>query len=178
MGASGVGKSAVMAELARHGSFAAADGDDFHRPANVAKMAAGIALTDDDRLPWLRAIRDWLRTQERAGVDAVVACSALRRAYRDVLRDGNPNVRFVHLTADRAVIEERLARRTGHYMPASLLASQLETLEPLAADESGFTVVADRPPGALADEILDRLGRNASESREVARPEGFEPPTY
>jgi gluconokinase len=107
----------------------------------------------------LTSIADWIGAREAESVDAVVTCSALRRRYRDTLRAGHPSVTFVHLTAAPALLERRVATRTGHYMPSSLLPSQLETLEPLSADEPGFELVADRPPSTLADEIAERLGR-------------------
>lgn len=158
MGVTGSGKSTVAVPLARRLGAASAEGDSFHSEANVRKMAAGVPLDDDDRRPWLQAIAAWIGAREAESVDAVVTCSALRRRYRDVVRDGHPSVRFVHLAAPRAVLERRLAERTGHYMPASLLPSQLETLEALGPDEPGFEVTADRPPNALADEIAGRFG--------------------
>jgi gluconokinase len=161
MGVTGAGKSSVMALLAQRLGAASAEGDAFHSAANVRKMEAGIPLTDDDRWPWLRSLAAWIGAREEESVDAVVTCSALRRRYRDLLRDGHPSVRFVHLTATPRVLEERLAARTGHYMPPSLLPSQLETLEPLSADEDGFELVADRAPSELAKEIAARLGRQA-----------------
>jgi gluconokinase len=158
MGVTGAGKSSVMAPLAGRLRAVSAEGDTFHSDANVRKMAAGVPLTDGDREPWLKAIADWIAEREAESVDAVVTCSALRRRYRDVLREGHPSVRFVHLRAPRAVLERRLAARTGHYMPASLLPSQLDTLEPLGAEEPGFGVAVDRPPSEIADEIAERLG--------------------
>ena len=158
MGVTGSGKSTVLAPLARRLLAVSAEGDDFHSEANVRRMAAGIPLRDEDRQPWLRAIATWIGAREAESVDAVITCSALRRRYRDVLRDGHPSVRFVHLLAPRAVLEGRLAERTGHYMPASLLPSQLETLEELGPDEPGFEVDADQPPEAVADEIAELLG--------------------
>jgi gluconokinase len=158
MGVTGSGKSSVMAPLARRLRAVSAEGDAFHPDANVRKMAAGMPLTDEDREPWLQAIADWIGAREAESVDAVVTCSALRRRYRDVLRKGHPSVRFVHLRAPRAVLERRLAARTGHYMPASLLPSQLDTLEPLGPEEPGFEVGVDRPPSQIADEIAERLG--------------------
>jgi gluconokinase len=159
MGVTGVGKSSVMAPLAERLRAVAAEGDDFHSAANIRKMRAGIPLDDDDRWPWLRSIAEWIGEREHESVDAVVTCSALRRPYRDVLREGHPSVRVVHLLAPQAIVERRLAARTGHYMPASLLPSQLETLEPLGADEPGFELVTDRAPADLADAIVARLGR-------------------
>jgi gluconokinase len=165
MGVTGAGKSTVMAPLAERLDAVSADGDSFHSAASVQKMRAGVPLDDDDRWPWLRSIAAWIGARERESVDAVVTCSALRRRYRDALRDGHPSVRFVHLIVPTTVLERRVAARTGHFMPSSLLLSQLETLEPLGADEPGFPVVADRTPTELADEIAERLvrasGRNS-----------------
>jgi gluconokinase len=157
MGVTGSGKSTVAAPLARRLGAVEADGDAFHSEANVRKMAAGVPLDDEDRQPWLQAISAWIGAREAESVGAVVTCSALRRRYRDVLRDGHPSVRFVHLAPPRAVLERRLAERTGHYMPASLLPSQLATLEPLGPHEPGFEVTADGPPDEIADEIVERL---------------------
>jgi gluconokinase len=154
MGVSGCGKSTVAAELVTRTGWAFAEGDTFHPAANVAKMSAGHPLTDEDRWPWLHTLADWIGEHERAGQSVVVTCSALRRAYRDVLREGHPSVRFAHITVPEQVLADRLAHRTGHYMPASLLASQLETLEPLQADEPGVTVTSETNPGAVAEHIL------------------------
>lgn len=157
MGVTGSGKSTVAAVLARRLSATSAEGDLFHSEANVRKMAAGVPLDDDDRQPWLRAIAAWIGAREAERVASVVTCSALRRRYRDVLRDGHPSVRFVHLAAPRDVLERRLTKRVGHYMPASLLPSQLDALEALGPDEPGFEVTADATPDAIADEITARL---------------------
>jgi gluconokinase len=159
MGVSGSGKTTVMEALSERLDVVAADGDVFHSAANIAKMRDGIPLTDDDRWPWLRAITRWIGEQERTGRDAIVACSALKRAYRDVLRDGHPSVRFVFLDVPREILEARLKARTGHYMKVSMLRSQLDALEPLAPDEPGFEIAADRPPHVLAEEIVARVGR-------------------
>ena len=131
MGVSGAGKSTVGPPLAAALGVPFADGDAFHPPANVAKMAAGTPLTDEDRWPWLAAIAAWLAGQEAGGV---VACSALRRAYRDRLREACAGVRFVHLAGERSLIGTRLASRAGHFMPASLLESQFATLEDPAGE--------------------------------------------
>jgi gluconokinase len=163
MGVTGSGKSTVMHALAERLRWPSADGDTFHSAANIAKMHAGHPLTDADRRPWLAAIATWIGEQEAAGHDAVVACSALRRAYRDVLRDGHPSVWFAHLAPPRAVAEEHLRARTGHFMPASLLDSQLATLEPLAPDEPGMVITAVATTDAV-DEILRQLGRSAAQS--------------
>jgi gluconokinase len=121
-------------------------------------MASGVPLTDADREPWLRSIASWIGDRERVGRDGVVACSALRRPYRDLLRDGHPSVIFVQLVAPVAELEDRLGTRTGHFMPASLLPSQLETLEPLEPDEPGFVLEADDDPDTLVDAIIERIG--------------------
>jgi gluconokinase len=150
MGVSGSGKSTVMHALAERVGWPCAEADDFHSPANVQKMRLGHPLTDEDRWPWLAAIAGWIGEQEMAGRDAIVTCSALKRAYRDVLRAGHPSVWFAHVAPPRQVLEERLRRRKGHYMPPSLLASQMATLEPLQPDEPGATITA-----AGIDEIVD-----------------------
>jgi gluconokinase len=157
MGVSGVGKTSVAAEIVTRTGWAFVEGDDLHTEANRAKMAAGTPLDDDDRWPWLRRIATWVGDQEAAGRDAVVTCSALKRSYRDVLRAGHPSIRFVHLLAPTELIKNRVDNRRGHYMPPSLLASQVATLEPLAPDEPGFVVEATRSPVEVADEVLQRL---------------------
>ena len=136
MGVSGAGKSTVGAALAQRLGVPFLDTDTLHPPANVAKMAAGEPLSDDDRNPWLERVGDWL-----AGHPAgVVSCSALKREYRDQLRAHCPRVEFLHLDGSAETIGRRLAARSGHFMPAALLRSQLETLEPLGVDEQGVTV--------------------------------------
>ncbi len=152
MGVSGSGKSTVGRGLATAAGLPFAEGDDLHSAENVAKMRAGIPLTDADRAPWLAAVAAWIGRHQAAG--GVISCSALRRAYRDRLRDGHPSVRFVCLTAAPDVLAERMAHRPGHYMPPSLLASQLATFEPLEADEPGVTLDAGRP---LADLVAEAL---------------------
>ena len=154
MGVSGCGKSTVAAELVSRTGWAFAEGDDFHPAANVAKMHAGTPLTDDDRWPWLLAVAAWIGEREAAGDNAVVTCSALKRSYRDLLRDGHPSVWFAHISVPVQVIGQRLEHRTGHYMPPSLLGSQLATLEPLQPDEPGVVVEASSSPGDVADAIL------------------------
>ena len=150
MGVSGSGKSTVGAALAQRLRVPFADADDFHPPANIAKMTAGEALNDDDRWPWLDAIGEWL-----AGRDGgVITCSALKRSYRDVLRRHRSDVEFVHLHGDRDVITRRQATRPGHFMPASLLDSQFATLEPLAPDEQGTTIDIDQDIDAIVDRYL------------------------
>jgi gluconokinase len=157
MGVAGSGKSSVMAELHDRLHWPMLEGDELHPPANVRKMAAGTPLTDQDREPWLRRIAGWIGERERDGTSSLVTCSALRRTYRDILRNGHPSVWFVHLDAPRSVLEARMARRTGHFMPASMLASQLATLEPLGRDESGSTIDANASVQAVAEMIVERL---------------------
>ena len=130
-----------------------ADGDDFHPPSNVAKMRSGVALDDDDRWPWLAAIASWIGTQESVARDAIVTCSALKARYRAALGQGHPSIWFVHLVAPREVIASRLARRVGHFMPPSLMASQLDQLEPLRAGEPGVEVTATDSAEATAAAI-------------------------
>ena len=157
MGVSGVGKTSVADEIVTRTGWNFVEGDDLHPETNRAKMAAGTPLDDDDRWPWLRRIADWIGEQEAEGRDAVVTCSALRRSYRDLLRDGHPSVRFVHLQAPAQLIKNRVDNRRGHYMPPSLLASQLATLEPLGPDEPGFGVETTGSPVEVADDVLQRL---------------------
>lgn len=139
MGVSGTGKTTVATALAERLDATFAEGDDFHPQANVDKMRSGTSLTDEDRWPWLRDIAAWTRRAADEQTSTVVTCSALRRAYRDVLREQVPSTVFVHLTAPKEIILERMAQR-DHYMPPSLLHSQLATLEDLQADERGVTL--------------------------------------
>ncbi|MFI9438519.1 gluconokinase [Streptosporangium sp. NPDC052375] len=152
MGVTGSGKTTVGAALAQRLRVPFADADDFHSEANVAKMSAGVPLDDDDRLPWLRAIGSWLAGHAAGG--GVVSCSALRRGYRDVLRHSAPAVGFVHLAGDIEVVRRRVSGRPGHFMPASLVASQFETLEPLEPDEHGIVLDLDRPVDELVEAYL------------------------
>jgi gluconokinase len=157
MGVSGSGKTTVAAGLVDRLGWEFAEGDDFHPPENVAKMRAGTPLDDEDRWPWLRTIADWIGDRERAGRSVVVTCSALKRSYRDLLRDGNPSVWFAHVTVDADLLRERLGKRTGHYMPATLLDSQLASLEPLQDDEPGAEVSGGGSPDAVVEELLALL---------------------
>jgi len=157
MGVSGSGKSTVAAGLVDRLGWEFAEGDDFHPPANVAKMRNGVPLDDDDRWPWLRTLAAWIGEHEQAGKSAVVTCSALKRSYRDLLRDGHPSVWFAHVTADAEQIRDRVQRRTGHYMPPSLLDSQLATLEPLQDDEPGASVSGAGQPDEVVDALLATL---------------------
>jgi gluconokinase len=155
MGVSGCGKSSVGIALARLLGVGFTDADDLHPAANVAKMAAGTPLADDDRWPWLELVGQALADAASEGL--VVACSALKRSYRDVIRAAAPGVRFVHLTVPRAVLDDRVGNRPGHFMPASLVSSQLATLEPLADDEPGITVTSEGGVEATADRALAAL---------------------
>jgi gluconokinase len=157
MGVSGVGKSTVARLLAERLGVPLGDADDFHPAANVAKMSAGIPLDDADRRPWLEAIGGWLH--ERAATGGVVAASALKRSHRDILRAACPSVVFVHLTASRDVLADRIGHRTGHFMPASLLDSQLSELEPLGPDEPGVTVDASGDPDQITRTAVELLAR-------------------
>ena len=157
LGVSGSGKSTVAATLVDRLGWEFAEGDDFHPPANVAKMRAGHPLDDDDRWPWLRSLAAWIGAHEKAGRNVVVTCSALKRSYRDLLRDGHPSVWFAHVTVAPELLRERIEHRTGHYMPASLLDSQLATLEPLADDEPGARISGAESPPSVVDEVLAAL---------------------
>ena len=170
MGVSGSGKTTVAKALVETLGWEYAEGDDFHPPANVEKMHSGHALTDEDRWPWLRAIADWIGEHERAGRSTVVTCSALRRVYRDLLRDGHPSVFFAHVQVSRGVLEDRLGHRRGHYMPASLLSSQLATLEPLEPDEPGCTLPGDATVEEVRDEVLAVVGTAESRRAELRDP--------
>ena len=152
MGVSGCGKSTVGRLLAGLLQVHYVEGDELHPPENVARMAAGIPLTDADRHGWLQSVGDQLgnATAEARGV--VVGCSALKRRYRDQLRAAAPDVRFVHLHGDASLLRERLAARRGHYMPPSLLQSQLDTLECPAPDEQALSLDIAVPPEQLAAE--------------------------
>jgi gluconokinase len=158
MGVSGTGKSTVMADFVNRFGWRSAEGDDLHPAANVAKMASGLPLTDADRWPWLQTLAEWIGQRESSGEHCVITCSALKREYRDFLCLGRPSVRFVHLTADVDVLERRMAQRQGHFMPPSLLRSQLEACEDLQPDEPGFAVSAHAPVDRIVDEIAARLG--------------------
>lgn len=155
MGVSGSGKSTVAAMVADRLGWAFAEGDAMHPQANVDKMHAGTPLTDADRWPWLDVVASWIRTHLDGGTPGVVTCSALKRSYRDVLR--MPGVVFVHVAGSEDLIGERMSQRSGHFMPASLLASQLATLEPPQPDEVHVTIAADRTPEDESAEVIERL---------------------
>lgn len=154
MGVSGCGKSSIGQRLADALTVPFIEGDSFHSAQNVAKMAAGTPLTDDDRADWLQALQTQIRTARDNNTGLVLSCSALKRRYRDVLRAGDSGLRFAHLVGTRDLIAARMEARTGHYMPLSLLDSQLAVLEPLEADESGLSLDIRRQPQDLVNTIL------------------------
>ena len=154
MGVSGSGKSTVGAALAQRLRVPFADADDFHPPANIAKMTAGEALDDDDRHPWLESIGEWLSAHAETG--GVMSCSALKRRYRDQLRQHAPATEFLHLHGSREVIARRQASRPGHFMPASLLDSQFAILEGLAPDEHGQVVDVDQSIDAIVQAYISQ----------------------
>ncbi len=156
-GVSGIGKSAIGSAVAARLGWLFADADDFHPAANVAKMATGAALTEHDRAGWLTELADWIGCQERGGRSSVLACSALRRAHRDVLRRGNSSVLFVHLHASPATMLGRMQRRSEHFMPASQLDDQLATWEALCPDEPGFSLDAAAPAHTVVEHLLDAV---------------------
>jgi len=157
MGVSGSGKSTIADKLAERLNWSYEDGDKFHPASNVAKMSAGQPLTDEDRRPWLQAIADEIDRVCKAGQHAVIACSALKRAYRDILVHGRNDVRIVYLRGTQPLIANRLARRTGHFMPPGLLDSQFRTLEPPDASENPVTVSIDGTVDAIVDDIVRQL---------------------
>jgi gluconokinase len=155
MGVSGSGKTTVGRLLARALDAEFAEGDSYHPPENIEKMRRGIPLDDADRWPWLEILSAEIGRWLAARRTVILACSALKQRYRDVLAKGRPGVRFVHLQGDRALIRLRLDRRRGHYMPAALLDSQFAALEP---PDDAITVEVAGTPEAIAAEILERLG--------------------
>jgi gluconokinase len=158
IGVSGSGKSTVADQLANRIGWIYEDGDKFHPASNVAKMKAGHPLTDDDRWPWLRAIAAEIDRVCQATEHAVIACSALKRAYRDILVHGRDDVRIIYLKGSQQLIADRLAKRKGHFMPAGLLDSQFKTLEPPAQDENPVTVSIDASVEVIVDDIVHQLG--------------------
>ena len=161
MGVSGSGKSTVADCLAARLGWRYEDGDSFHPASNVAKMSAGQPLTDEDRWPWLQAIADEIDRLSAAGERAVIACSALKRAYRAVLVHGRDDVRIVFLDGTQDLIAARLAARKGHFMPPGLLASQFKTLERPDANERPIIVSIDAPVERIVDDIVTQLNLGA-----------------
>ena len=159
MGVSGSGKTTIASLLAGRLRWELVDGDDFHPPANVEKMEGGTPLTDADRAPWLASIAAWIDATRATGGHGIVACSALRRAYRDVLAGGRDDVRIVYLHGSRELIGERQAARRNHFMPPALLDSQFATLEEPGPDESPITVSVEPAPLQVVDAIVAQLRR-------------------
>jgi gluconokinase len=169
MGVSGSGKSTIADKLAEHLGWVFEDGDRFHPASNVAKMSAGQPLTDEDRWPWLQAIADEIDRVCKAGEHAVIACSALKRAYREILVHGRNDVRIIYLDGTQQLIASRLAQRKGHFMPPGLLASQFKTLEPPDEGENPVTVSIDASVEAMVDDIVRQLGLGPADNRAPRR---------
>jgi gluconokinase len=163
MGVSGSGKSTIGSKLADHLNWRYEDGDKFHPKANVAKMSAGHPLSDDDRWPWLRAIAEEIDRVCNAGQHAVIACSALKRAYRDILVHGRTDVRIIFLNGSQTLIAGRLAQRKHHFMPSELLTSQFKTLEPPDASENPVTVALDASVEDIVEDIVNQLKLGAAD---------------
>jgi gluconokinase len=159
MGVSGAGKTTIGERLATTLDARFQEGDAFHPPANVEKMRRGEPLTDQDRLPWLGAIASAIRAADEAGGNAVFACSALRRAYRDILRAASARLRIVHLSGSELLVRDRLAARRGHFMPPTLLPSQFRTLEPPDPGEQPIVVDIGAAPDVIVARICAALGR-------------------
>ncbi|MCF6376464.1 gluconokinase [Nocardioides KLBMP 9356] len=156
MGVSGSGKSTVATAVQARLGWELAEGDDFHPPENVRKMSEGTPLTDADRWGWLESLAAWTAERDARGEPTIITCSALREVYRDVLRRGGEGTFFVHCTGDKYLLIERMNARE-HFMPPSLLESQLDTLEPLLDDEDGMDVDIALPVDAIVDRVLARL---------------------
>jgi gluconokinase/6-phosphogluconolactonase len=157
MGVAGSGKSTIGDALARRLGWRYEDGDSFHPAANVAKMSAGRPLTDADRWPWLKAIAAEIERCRLAGEHVIIACSALKKAYRAILVHGRNDIRIVYLNGSQDLVADRLGRRKGHFMPPGLLDSQFATLEPPSPDERPIVVAIDEPVEAIVDHILQQL---------------------
>ena len=166
MGVSGSGKTTVATGLADRLGWPFAEGDDFHPAANVAKMHGGTPLTDADRMPWLQAIAGWIDARRAAGSGGIVSCSALKRTYRDILIGERRDVRLIYVRGSQPLIGARIAARHDHFMPASLLQSQFDTLEEPAADERPIIADAALTPAAMVEQVLAGLtARESSISR-------------
>ena len=157
MGVSGCGKTTAALNLHNALGWPVAEADDFHPEANIDKMSRGVALTDEDRWPWLKSMRDWMSERATEDVKTIVTCSALKRSYRDLLSGAQGRVFFIHLLAQPDELQERMAHREGHFMPSSLLPSQFAALEPLSDDEDGVTVVSRATPEETFEAILAAL---------------------
>ena len=153
MGVSGCGKTTVASRLAERLGWNFAEADTFHLAASIEKMRTGVPLNDDDRWPWLDAIAAWIDVARKNGERCVVACSALKRAYRERLKGGHDDVRFVYLQGAYATVAGRMVGRTGHYMPSSLLQSQYDALQEPTPDENAIVVSIEEPPAVLVERI-------------------------
>ena len=163
MGVSGSGKSTAALAVQELLGWEFAEGDDFHPPENIAKMQSGRALTDADRWGWLETLAQWTKERDDAGVSTLLSCSALRRSYRDVLRRGGAGTFFVHMTGDKGLLLQRMQSRE-HFMPPTLLESQLDTLEQLEGDEEGMVIDVAHPPERIAAMVLARLDLSPAHS--------------
>jgi carbohydrate kinase (thermoresistant glucokinase family) len=157
MGVAGSGKSTIGEALGQRLGWRYEDGDSFHPPANVAKMHAGTPLTDEDRWPWLQAIANEIERCRQAGDHIIIACSALKKAYRDVLVHGRDDIRMVYLDGSHDLVANRLGQRKGHFMPAALLDSQFATLEPPSPEERPITVSIDAPIEVIVERVLQQM---------------------
>jgi carbohydrate kinase (thermoresistant glucokinase family) len=162
MGVSGTGKSTIAEELAARLGWPFEEGDSLHPESNIAKMHAGIPLTDADRLPWLESVAAWIDGQRAKKQPGIITCSALKRTYRQIIIGDRPEVRLVYLRSGRDLIAEHLAGRHGHFMPAALLQSQIDTLEEPDPSEDPLTVDAGAPAAHVTDEIIRLLGASAT----------------
>lgn len=161
MGVSGSGKTTIASALSQRLGWVYAEADEFHSRENISRMTQGIALTDEDRYPWLDAIAQWISDKSAKGESTIVTCSALKRSYRDVLATADGDVRFVHLLGDVELIRSRMKTRTGHFMPESLLPSQVSTLEVLQPNEHGLTIENVGTPAEVTERIMAELGLTA-----------------
>jgi gluconokinase len=160
MGVAGSGKSTIAAALSRQLGWACAEADEFHPPANIEKMTEGIPLQDEDRWPWLQEIQNWMTTQARAGQSTVLTCSALKQSYRQLLAQAEGRVLFLHLHGEADLIGQRMQGREGHFMPPTLLPSQLATLEPLSDEElaaGSLRLDISKSPDELVRTIITAL---------------------
>jgi ribose 5-phosphate isomerase A len=171
MGVSGTGKSTIAQELTARLGWSFEEGDALHPEANIAKMHAGIPLTDADRQPWLERVAAWIDGQRANKQPGIITCSALKRSYRQIIIGDRPEVRLVYLRGGRDFIAEHLAGRRGHFMPASLLQSQFDALEEPDPSEDPLTIDLGPPADRLAEEIIRALGTSAAVSQSVARAE-------
>jgi gluconokinase len=175
MGVSGAGKTTIGQLLAERLGWSFEEGDSLHPAANVEKMSEGIPLTDEDRWPWLAKIADWIDNRLDTGENGIVTCSALKRSYRNVLNRRGSGVEFVYLAVEISELEERVEHRDDHFMPASLLGSQLNTLEVPTSAEPAIQVDADSDAGLVVDRILRDLGLTAKPTKKTSAPAAAAP---